>query len=116
MALKQEKIQWTWTWRPLTPMLLPLIFQILTPRARMLYDQTPRDQILYVRTAETIDVIIAEMAGGMTDETLATMLPVTTAEAGHMSTETETVVGLEAINDSIATTCTPALVVVVSGD
>ena len=64
--------------------------------------------------------MIVEMAGGMsdemTDETLAMMFQVTTAEVSHTSTETETVVGLETINGCIVTTCTLALVAVVSGD
>ena len=64
--------------------------------------------------------MIAETAGGMTDEmtdeTLAMMLQVVTAEAGRTSTETETVAGLETSNGCIATTCTLALVAVVSGN
>ena len=99
----------------LAPMLLSLRFPILTPHVSMLHDQA-----FHALTAETIDVMTAETAGGMIDEMIdervAMMRQVTTAEAGRTSTETETVVGLETINGCIATTCTLALVAVVSGD
>ena len=95
-------------------MLLPLMFHILTPHAPMLQDSTPHDKTLHGLTA--IDMMLAGMAGGMTDETLATMHQKTTAEAGLISTETETVVGLETISDYTATVCTLALVAVVSGE
>ena len=99
--------------------LLSLKFHSLTHRIPILYAWT-----LHALTAATIDVTInvtiAERAGGTSDEmsveTLVMMLQVTTAEAGHTSTETGTVVGLETINGCIATTCTLALVAAVSGD
>ena len=99
--------------------LLYLKFHSLTHPIPILYAWTLR-----APTAATIDVTInvtiAETAGGMSDamsvETLGMMLQVTTAEAGHISTETGTVVGLGMINDCIATTCTLALVAADSGD
>lgn len=108
---------------PLALMLLCLMFHIPTPRAPML-----PDLMLHALTAATIDVMIVWTAAGMTDEmidgrtremtdeTLAMMFQVTTAEVSHTSTEIETVVGPETINGCIATTCILALVAVVSGD
>ena len=92
-------------------MLLSLTFHNPTSRVRMFHDQT-----LLALTAEMIDAMIVETTGGttdeITDETLAMMLQVTTAEEGRTPIETEVGFGLEMINDCTATTCTLALVAV----
>ena len=100
-----------WTWTALALMLLSLMSHNLMFRGPRLHEL-----ILHAPTAETIDVMIAETAGGMTDETLTIILKVTTVEAGHILTEIETMVGLGTTNGCIATTCTHAIVVVASDD
>ena len=99
--------------------LLYLKFHSLMHPVPILYAWTLRAQTA-ATTDVTINVTIAETVGGTSDEmsveTPGMMLQVTTAEAGHTSTEIGTVVGLVMINGCIAITCTLALVAADSGD